>query len=121
MSAHGEAQTAALTVPGTPSGTGVSSSQINFTWGASTAGSACTVSYNVYCSTTSGFTPSSSNLVASGLTSPSFADTGLAAATTYYCKVVAADGRWHIGTIGARKQHNDHRNRELQRSSGRAG
>ena len=84
--------TAVPSVPGTPSGTGVSTSQINFTWGASTAGSACTVSYNVYCSTTSGFTPSSSNLVASGLTSSSFADTGLAAATIYYCKIEAADG-----------------------------
>ena len=84
--------TAVPSVPGTPSGTGISSSQINFTWGASTAGSSCTVSYDVYCSTTSGFTPSSSNLVASGLTSPSFSDTGLAASTTYYCKIEAADG-----------------------------
>jgi fibronectin type 3 domain-containing protein len=84
--------TAVPSVPGTPSGTGVSSSQINFTWGASTAGSSCTVSYNVFCSTTSGFTPSSSNEVASGLTSPSFSDTGLATATTYYCKIEAADG-----------------------------
>ncbi len=84
--------TAVPSVPGTPSGTGVSPSQINFTWGASTAGSSCTVSYDVYCSAVSGFTPSSSNLVASGLTSPSFSDTGLAAATTYYCKVQAADG-----------------------------
>ena len=84
--------TAVPSVPGTPSGTGVSPSQINFTWGASTAGSSCTVSYNIYCSAVSGFTPSSSNLVASGLTSPSFSDTGLAAATTYYCKIQAADG-----------------------------
>jgi fibronectin type 3 domain-containing protein len=84
--------TAVPSIPGTPSGTGISSSQINFTWGASTAGSSCTVSYEVYCSTTSGFAPSSSNLVASGLTSPSFSDTALAAATTYYCKIEAADG-----------------------------
>jgi fibronectin type 3 domain-containing protein len=84
--------TAAPGVPGMPSGTGISSSQINFTWGASSAGSSCTVSYNVFCSTTSGFTPSSSNEVASGLTSPSFSDTGLATATTYYCKIIAADG-----------------------------
>jgi hypothetical protein len=84
--------TAVPSVPGTPSGIGVSSSQINFTWGASTAGSSCTVSYDVYCSTTSGFTPSSSNLVASGLTTASFSDTGLAAAKTYYCRIEAADG-----------------------------
>ena len=59
--------TAVPSVPGTPSGTGTSSSQISLTWGASTAGSSCTVSYNVFRSTTSGFTPSSSNQIASGL------------------------------------------------------
>ena len=80
-------------VPGTPSGTGTSSSQISLTWGASTAGASCTVSYNLFRSTTSGFTPSTSNLVASGLSSPSFSDTGLtAASTTDYCKIEAADG-----------------------------
>ena len=40
---------------------------------------------------TSGFTPSSSNQIASGLTTTSFANTGLAPATTYYYKVAAAD------------------------------
>jgi hypothetical protein len=84
--------TAVPTVPGTPSGTGTSSSAISVTWGASTAGSSCTVSYNLFRSTTSGFTPSSSNQIASGLTSASYADSGLAASTTYYYKVEAADG-----------------------------
>jgi len=62
------------------------------TWGASTAGSSCTVSYNLYRSTTSGFTPGSSNQIASGLTSASYSDSGLATATTYYYVVEAADG-----------------------------
>jgi fibronectin type 3 domain-containing protein len=79
-------------VPGNPSGTGTSSSAISVTWGASTAGSSCTVSYNLFRSMTAGFTPGSSNQIASGLTSASYADSGLAAATTYYYVVEAADG-----------------------------
>ncbi|MGA9671669.1 MAG: malectin domain-containing carbohydrate-binding protein [Terracidiphilus sp.] len=84
--------TAVPSVPGKPSGTGTSSSTISVTWGASTAGSSCTVSYNLYRSTTSGFTPGSSNQIASSLTSPSYVDSGLAAATTYYYVVEATDG-----------------------------
>jgi hypothetical protein len=79
-------------VPGTPSATATSSSAINVTWGASTAGSGCTVSYNVYRSTTSGFTPGSGNLIASGVTTASYSNTGLAASTTYYYKIEAVDG-----------------------------
>jgi FtsP/CotA-like multicopper oxidase with cupredoxin domain/fibronectin type 3 domain-containing protein len=78
------------TSPSTPTNlaaTAVSSSQINLTWGASS--SSCTPTYNVYRSTTSGFTPSSANLVASGLTTTSFSDNGLSASTTYYYLVVA--------------------------------
>ncbi|MFZ0771856.1 MAG: malectin domain-containing carbohydrate-binding protein [Candidatus Sulfotelmatobacter sp.] len=84
--------TAAPSVPGTPSATATSSSQISLTWGASSAGSSCTVSYSVFRSTTSGFTPSSSNLIASSLTSASYGDTGLAASTAYYYIVEALDG-----------------------------
>jgi fibronectin type 3 domain-containing protein len=83
--------TAVPSVPGTPSATTESTSQINLTWAASTAGSACTVSYNVYRSTVSGFAPSSSNLIASSLTTPSYADSGLTASTTYYYVVEALD------------------------------
>jgi hypothetical protein len=84
--------TAVPSVPGTPSATAVSSSSIDLTWGASTAGSACTISYSVFRSTTSGFTPSSSNMIASSLSAASYADTGLSATTTYYYIVEASDG-----------------------------
>ncbi|MGC1829163.1 MAG: malectin domain-containing carbohydrate-binding protein [Candidatus Acidiferrales bacterium] len=83
--------TAAPSVPGTPSATATSSSQINLTWGASTAGSSCTVSYNVFRSTTSGFTPSTSNQIATGVTTTSYSNTGLTSSTTYYYKVEASD------------------------------
>jgi Malectin domain/Fibronectin type III domain len=80
--------------PGTPSATGTSSSTINVTWSASSEGSNCTLSYNLFRSTTSGFTPSSSNMIASDLTAAAFADSGLAAGTTYYYveQAVDADG-----------------------------
>jgi hypothetical protein len=93
--------TAAPSVPGTPSATATSTTQISVSWGASTAGSSCTVSYNVFRSTTSGFAPSSSNLIASGLTATSYADAGLTASTTYYYKIEAADGS---GTSAASAQ-----------------
>jgi len=85
----GEASTT-CTPPSTPTGltaTAISSSQINLSWGASS--SSCAPSYNVYRSTTPSFTPSSANLVASGLTTTAFSDTGLSASTTYYYLVVA--------------------------------
>jgi fibronectin type 3 domain-containing protein len=80
------------TVPGTPSAMAASSITINLTWSASTAGSACTVSYSVFRSATSGFTPSSSNMIASSLTAASYSDTGLTPTTTYYYIVEAMDG-----------------------------
>src|SRR5262249_2868161 len=56
-----------------------SSSTINLNWTASaTAG----VTYSVFRSTTSGFTPSSANQIASGITGTAFTNRGLAAATT---------------------------------------
>jgi hypothetical protein len=84
-----------LTVTGTPpqqpsnlAATATSSSQINLTWSASpTSG----VTYDVFRSTTTGFTPSSSNQVASGVTSTSFSDSGLACNTAYFYLVEAAN------------------------------
>src|SRR6266481_6926251 len=56
--------------------TAASSTQINLNWTASTAPAGCTVgSYSVFRSTTSGFTPSSSNQIATGITTTTFDDT----------------------------------------------
>ena len=65
-----------------------SSSQINLAWSASaTAG----VTYNVYSSQTSGFAPSSSNRIATGVSTATYQNTGLAASTTYYYLVTAVN------------------------------
>jgi hypothetical protein len=65
-----------------------SSSSINLTWTASpTAG----VTYDIFRNTTSGFTPSGSNQVATGVTGTSFTDTGLASSTTYFYLVEASN------------------------------
>jgi hypothetical protein len=83
------------TVPSAPSGltgTPASSSVINLSWTVDTAPANCAInSYNVFSSTTSGFTPSSSNQIASGVTSTSYSNTGLAASTTYNYKIEAVD------------------------------
>jgi hypothetical protein len=92
-------------VPSAPSGvkgTPASSSVINVSWTADTAPANCTISsYNVFRSTTSGFTPSSSNQIASGVTSTSYSDTGLRPSTTYYYVVEAVDAD---GTSAASSQ-----------------
>ena len=75
--------------PGGLSATSISSSQINLSWSASS--SSCAVTYNIFRSTTSGFTPSSSNQIASGVTGTSFSDTGLAVSTTYFYLVEASN------------------------------
>jgi hypothetical protein len=95
---------ASCTVPTAPTGlnaTAISSSQINLSWTAST--SSCAVSYNVFRSTTSGFTPSSANRIVSGLTGTSFSDTGLAASTTFFYLVQATNSG---GTSGSSNQAN---------------
>ncbi len=92
-SATTQAQTCAA-APTAPSGLGattISSSQINLTWTASTAGTGCTITYSVFRSTTSGFTAGSGNQIASGLTTTTYSNTGLAASTTYYYLVEGVD------------------------------
>ena len=84
--------TAVPSTPGTPSASGTSASTISVAWSASTEGSSCTLSYNLFRSTTAGFTPSSSNMIASDLTAASFADSGLSSGTTYYYAVQAVNG-----------------------------
>jgi endoglucanase len=82
--------------PSAPAGltaTSASSSGINLSWGAVTPPANCSIgSYVVFRSTTSGFTPSSSNQIASGLSGTGFSDSGLTASTTYYYRVEAVDG-----------------------------
>ncbi len=87
----GSSCTAAPSVPSGLGATAISSSQINLSWTASTAGSGCSITYNVYSSTTSGFTPSTSNQIATGVTGTTYSNTGLAASTTYYYLVEAVD------------------------------
>jgi glucuronoarabinoxylan endo-1,4-beta-xylanase len=82
-------------VPAEPAGLtakAASSSSVNVSWSAVTPPSNCSISsYTVYRSTTSGFTPSSSNRVGSVSSGTSFSDAGLAASTTYYYAVEAVD------------------------------
>jgi N-acetylneuraminic acid mutarotase len=80
-------------VPPAPSGLTTSSNQngsiLTLSWTADTAPANCTISsYNIYRSTTSGFTPSSSNLLASGVTATSYSTTGFG---VYYFVVEAVD------------------------------
>jgi hypothetical protein len=61
-------------------------------WTAVTPPANCTItSYNVYRSTTSGFTPSSATLVASVTSGTTFSNTGLAASTQYFYVIEAVD------------------------------
>jgi hypothetical protein len=93
------------TAPSAPSGlsaTTSSSSVINLSWTADTAPANCTISgYNVFRSNSSGFTPSSSNQIASGVTATSYSSSGLTASTTYYYKIEAVDA---AGTSAASAQ-----------------
>ena len=88
---------AAPGAPGTVIASANASSQINLTWGASTAPTGCAVSYNVYRETTAGFTPSSASQIAT-TTGTTYSDTNLAAATAYYYIVEATDS---VGTSAA--------------------
>jgi glucosylceramidase len=83
--------TTTAVIPSAPTGltaTAASSAQINLSW---TASSTSGVTYSVYRSTSSGFTPGSGNLVTSGLSATTYANTGLTASTTYYYKVEAVN------------------------------
>jgi len=60
--------------------------QVSLTWAASSGAS----SYNLYWSTTAGVTPANGTKI-SGITSPSYVQTGLTNGTTYYYVVTAAN------------------------------
>src|SRR5215471_9372176 len=66
----------------------ISASQINLSWSASPTSN---VTYSVFRSTTSGFTPSSANQIASRITSTAFSDTSLVCATAYFYRVEAVN------------------------------
>ncbi|MBV8115512.1 MAG: immunoglobulin domain-containing protein, partial [Silvibacterium sp.] len=73
--------------PNNLTATEASASQINLSWtGSATAG----VVYDVFRSTTSGFTPSSANQIATSA-GTTYSDTGLAVNTTYYYVVEASN------------------------------
>src|ERR1700685_1445440 len=106
-SAQASAETQAAScsaVPSAPAGltaTASSSSAIGLSWTAVTPPANCTISsYSVYGSTTSGFTPSSANLIASGVTTTTYTNTGLAASTTYYYQVEALGAAGSAGGAG---------------------
>ena len=78
--------------PGGLSAAAASSTQINLSWTASTAPSGCTVgSYGVFRSTTAGFTPSSANQIANGVTATTYDDTTAVCNTTYHYAIEAFD------------------------------
>jgi len=83
-------------VPSAPSGLNAqaaSTSQINLNWAGSTVPSGCAVgSYSVFRSTTSGFTPSGANQIATGVNATTYDDATASCATTYYYVVEAIDG-----------------------------
>jgi endoglucanase len=84
------------TAPAQPVGivaNAVSSSQINLGWTAVTPPSGCSITYNVYASTSTGVTPVSANRIASGLATPGYSHTGLAPSTAHYYVVTAVDSK----------------------------
>ncbi len=65
---------------------------LNLSWAAGSSNCAGTVSYNVYRSTTSPFTPAPANRIAAGVATTTYSDTnGLVNGTTYYYIVRAVD------------------------------
>ena len=89
--------------PAAPTGfaAAVSSGSVSLSWAAATVSTGCTVSaYNIYRSTTSGFTPASANLLASSGTNTTYTDSA-PAASTYYYVVEAVDA---FGTSSASSQ-----------------
>jgi hypothetical protein len=90
--AGSSACTGVPTAPGSLSALTASDTQVNLSWSSSTAPSGCTVgSYSVFRSTTSGFTPTGSNQIASGITGTTYNDTTTLCNTTYYYVVEALD------------------------------
>ena len=90
LTVTGGSCTVAPTVPGSLTSTTTGATSIELTWTASTADATCPVSYEIFRSTTSGFTPSSTAPIGTAQ-SATYTDTGLIAGTTYYYVVEATD------------------------------
>ncbi|MFC3653372.1 beta-1,3-glucanase family protein [Dyella humi] len=90
LTAQANSCSAVPSAPGTLAAGANGSNQVNLTWGASTAASACTVSYTVYRSAVAGFIPSNVNQIAT-TAGTTYSDTSVAAASTYYYIVEASD------------------------------
>jgi hypothetical protein len=79
-------------VPQNFTGTAASSSQINLSWTAvPPSATGCTITYDIFSSTTQGFTPSSSNLIASGVSGTTYSAAGLKPSTQYYFAAETVD------------------------------
>ena len=87
--------TQAPSAPANLTATRQSASQINLNWSAANDNIGVT-EYRVHRSTTSNFTPSAANRIATVESGTSYQNTGLSAGTYYY-KVVAADGAGNAG------------------------
>ena len=90
--------TAAPTFAGLSSVTnpGNATCELDLAWSAATPNCGTSITYNVYRSTSSSFTPSASNLIATGVTSTAYGDTNaLADGSTYYYIVRQGGGRLH--------------------------
>jgi fibronectin type 3 domain-containing protein len=68
-----------------------SPSIIGLNWTPAVAPPNCSITYNLYASTTSGFTPGAGNLIASNLTGTSYSNSGLHPSTTYYYAIETVD------------------------------
>lgn len=96
---------ASCTAPTSPTAltaTAASSTQISTHWTASSS-SCSSMTYNIFRSTTAGFTPSSNNQIAGGVTATSYSDTSLTPSTTYYYFIEAVGSG---GTSAASNQAN---------------
>lgn len=81
-----------LTAPAAPTGLAadaISTSEINLNWDDN--GESDLDHYEVYGTTSTGFTPGPTNLLDNNVTESAYSDTGLAEGTAYYYKVIAVD------------------------------
>jgi endoglucanase len=68
-----------------------SSNSAQLSWNAVTSPANCALTYSIFRGTQSNFTAASTNQVAAGLTSATYTDSNLTAATTYYYRVESVD------------------------------